>query len=224
MSWHYSQALEAAFSEASSLDGEQSVPLKSTGTDATVSLPARTKDCSRPFRSGTTLRHSMVGHGEALLMWFLAGFPVSPIAKQLRPDVLRMISGRKCGGSWQMSLPGTYLRRTLHRRPSMPRLTTSKRWVTPSDVFPLPRQTWVQTTFGGDIGYVHTPTTKANYAATSMQKWPVCKAYVRAFGRPSPLIEEWLMAWPEGWSDTAPLATDKFQSWLQRHGACSASS
>lgn len=97
-------------------------------------------------------------------------------------------------------------------------------WVTKPDAFPCPRRTWVVTTFGHGIGFVHTPTTKANYAAISMQKWPGCRAYVRAFGRPSPGVEEWLMGWPDGWSDTQPLATGKFQSWLQRHGACSASS
>jgi DNA (cytosine-5)-methyltransferase 1 len=37
---------------------------------------------------------------------------------------------------------------------------------------PLARLTWVQTTFGSGIGYLHTPTTKANYCADSMQKWP----------------------------------------------------
>ena len=64
-------------------------------------------------------------------------------------------------------------------------------------------------------------TTKANYAASSMQKWPSCRAFVRAFGRPSPEVHEWLMAWPNGWSATSPLARDRFQSWLQQHGACS---
>jgi hypothetical protein len=41
MSWHYSQALEAAFSEASSLDGERSVQLRSTGTDGIAFSHAR---------------------------------------------------------------------------------------------------------------------------------------------------------------------------------------
>jgi hypothetical protein len=30
---------------------------------------------------------------------------------------------------------------------------------------------------------------------------------------------EWLMGWPEGWTDLRPLATDKFQQWLRAHGA-----
>ena len=29
---------------------------------------------------------------------------------------------------------------------------------------------------------------------------------------------EWLMGWPEGWTDLKPLETDKFQKWLDAHG------
>lgn len=97
------------------------------------------------------------------------------------------------------------------------RQPTAPRWVTKPRCFPYPRQTWVRTTFGKDFGYLHTPTTKANYAARSMQKWPSARNFVKVFGRPSPAIHEYLMAWPDGWSDTAPLETGKFQSWQQRH-------
>jgi hypothetical protein len=27
-----------------------------------------------------------------------------------------------------------------------------------------------------------------------------------------------VMGWPEGWTGLAPLVTDKWQSWLRRHG------
>ena len=33
----------------------------------------------------------------------------------------------------------------------------------------------------------------------------------------TPKCAEILMRWPEGWSDLKPLATDKIQSWLQKH-------
>ena len=92
----------------------------------------------------------------------------------------------------------------------------SARWVTKPTCFPFQRQTWVLTMFGSDIGYLHTPTTKANYAAASMQKWPSARAFVKVFGRPNPAIHEWLMGWPEGWSDIRPLETDKYRLWQQR--------
>jgi hypothetical protein len=37
----------------------------------------------------------------------------------------------------------------------------------------------------------------------------------------NPEFSEWLMAWPIGWTDLKPLATDKFQQWLRSHGVCS---
>ena len=37
-------------------------------------------------------------------------------------------------------------------------------------------------------------------------------------GALNPPWVEWLMGWPLGWTDLKPLATDRFQSWLQQHG------
>lgn len=129
-----------------------------------------------------------------------------------------MIYGRKCGESWQRQLPGTYLPRTSKDAQSTEQPMSSTRWVTKPAALPLPRQTWVRTTKGPGIGYVHTPTETANYSAPSMQKWPGCRAFVRVFGKPTPRNAEWLMGWPIGWSDLARLAPDRFRSWLRRHG------
>jgi hypothetical protein len=37
-------------------------------------------------------------------------------------------------------------------------------------------------------------------------------------GQLNPTWVEWLMGWPLGWTDSAPLGTDKFQAWLDSHG------
>ena len=37
-------------------------------------------------------------------------------------------------------------------------------------------------------------------------------------GKLNPTWVEWLMGWPLGWTDLKPLATDKFQRWLDAHG------
>lgn len=52
-------------------------------------------------------------------------------------------------------------------------------------------------------GAVHTPTTKANFAAPSMQKWPSCRRYVEAFGgqKITPEQFEFLMLYPIGFTD-----------------------
>lgn len=219
MSWHFSRALVADYSQASSSAGELSAPLKSTGTDGAYFSPARTTAPSSPSRSGTTSAPSTDSNGEDVLTWYLAVFPAKPIPRRLEAKRLRTISGRKCDGSWQMSLPGTYLPRTSPGERLTRPATTLRRWVTRPAQFPFPRRTWVLTTNGGDIGFVHTPTATANYAAPSMQKWPGCRAFVQAFGAPSPEAHEYLMGWPRGWTDLKPLETDRWQSWLRRHGA-----
>lgn len=204
--------------QAESLAGEPCAPLKLTGTDGPAYSPARTTAASSPSQYGTTSAHSTGSPGEAALAWFLAGSPVKPIPRQLRAARLQTISGRKCDGSWQMRLPGTYLPRTSKSARSMPQPTTSRRWVTKPAALPFPRRTWVLTTFGADIGYLHTPTATANYSAPSMQKWPNCRAFVKVFGQPTPESHEYLMDWPIGWSGLKPLETAKWQSWLSLHG------
>jgi hypothetical protein len=37
-------------------------------------------------------------------------------------------------------------------------------------------------------------------------------------GPPNPEWVEWYMGWPIGWTALEPLATDKFQQWLNSHG------
>lgn len=73
----------------------------------------------------------------------------------------------------------------------------------------LPR--WVRRILGSDIGVLHTPTTKANQCARSMQKWPSCRRLTAVFGRLTPDIQDWMMGIPCGLSDTGRLETDKCQ-------------
>ena len=217
MSWHYSRALEAEFSQAAYSAGEQSAPLSSTGTDGPCSPPARMTAALSPSPSGTTCGPLTGSRGEAALTSYREAFPVRRIPRRLEAATSRMISGRKCGESWQRSLPGTYLPRTSSDAQSTARPTNWNRWVTAPAPLPFRRQTWVQITFGNGTGYLHTPTATANYASPSMQKWPNCREFVRVFGSPSPGNHEWLMGWPFGWSGLRPLETDRFQLWLQWH-------
>lgn len=218
MSWHFSQALEAEYLEASCLDGEP-LPLWSSmpfAPDDSCSDKMKATCHRSPF--GMMYVPLMDGHGKALLTWYREGFHVKDIPPQLREKTMQMISGRKCGGSWQMSLPGTYQPKTSAERQLSKRQKTSLKWVTPSTASSYPRRTWVLTTFGNDTGFVHTPTCTANYAAKSMQKWACAREFTRVFGRPTPTNHEWLMGWPIGWSGCEPLETDRFQSWQQQHG------
>jgi len=218
MSWLYSRALVVEYSEANCLDGALFVELKLIRTPQVYSSLAKMTDYSRPSRFGMMSAPLTESHGDALLMWYLAGFRAKPTARQLLGETMQTISGRKCDGSWQMSLPGTYLPRTSADDQLKRQRPTASRWVTKPNAFPYPRKTWVQTMLGSDIGYLHTPTCTANYTAQSMQKWPSARAFTAVFGIPTPMNHEWLMGWPIGWSDLEQLAMDKYQSWLQQHG------
>jgi len=80
----------------------------------------------------------------------------------------------------------------------------------------------------GNGGLMPTPTTSDAKGASAKRffKSQSYKGNLREFLRdgisdgqyPHPSVSEWMMGWPSGWSALAPLATDKFQSWLQQHG------
>lgn len=76
MSWHFSRALGAAYSAATSSAGGASAPSSSTPTPDPSSLTAKTTAACHPSPSGMTSAPSTGGPGEGLLTWFLAGFPV----------------------------------------------------------------------------------------------------------------------------------------------------
>lgn len=46
-----------------------------------------------------------------------------------------------------------------------------------------------------------TPTAKANHDSPSMAKWPAYALYHRTAGRTTPRLWEWMMGFPDGWTD-----------------------
>ena len=102
MSWHYSQALEEAYSAASCGDGGQSVPSNGMPTHGTFWSPGKTTDALKPSRSGMTFRPSTDAHGEAVLMWCLAASPAKtspPLAKVPESTASEAV----CGNTWRES-------------------------------------------------------------------------------------------------------------------------
>lgn len=68
-----------------------------------------------------------------------------------------------------------------------------------------------------------TPTatnTKANHMrGDDKGKEREARSYgVQGGGQLNPPWVEWLMGWPEGWTDLKPLETAKYQRWLHSHG------
>ena len=217
MSFHFSQALAADCLERGFSASDLSAQSKTTSKLSKCSNSGKTTDAYRHSLSGMKSPRLTACHGEGVLTWYLAAFPAKHSALRHLDATMLTTFGRRCGASWQMLLPGTCSPKTSTGKPSKKRQKTAGLWAIKPERYPLARLTWVVTTFGSDIGYLHTPTTKANYSAASMQKWPAARAFVQAFGKPSPSNQEWLMGYPAGWTDTAPLAMDKFHSWRRAH-------
>lgn len=76
------------------------------------------------------------------------------------------------------------------------------------------KKTWIKQTFGEQFGYVHTPTTMANYSAPSMMKHQSCRNFVTVFGKPTPHNAEYLMGFPIGASSLTPLNTNNIEKWV----------
>lgn len=58
--------------------------------------------------------------------------------------------------------------------------------------------TWIKRKYGANKGFVHTPTTMANYSCPSMMKHSGCRNYNEIFGKPTVRDAEYLMALPIG--------------------------
>ena len=74
MSWLFSQALVEEYSEASSLDGEQSAQSNGSHTQLAYCAPDKMTAFSKLSRFGMTYKPLTATHGEALLMSYLEAF------------------------------------------------------------------------------------------------------------------------------------------------------
>ena len=163
MSWLFSRALVAAYSEASCSAGGQSAPSNATPTPQAYCAPDRMTDFSRPSRFGMTFAPLTANHGEALLTWFLEGFParifpllaVVPVSVASGPGSGKSLRGSfakfdRATSSWktrQLSLLGG----------SIPFSGTWPRWGTMRNGECWERQTWERRTKGTGSGLLPTP-------------------------------------------------------------------
>ncbi len=221
MSWLFSQALAEEYSADTSLAGEQFAQLNVMPTPHKFSRNDKTMEFSSLSRFGLTCAVLTESHGEELLTSYLADFHARHLAKHQEEELLQKACGQKCVESLVKLSQVLSLQKTSLKTLSPSPQPTSLQWVTKPGRFNFPRKTWVLTTYGKDFGYLHTPTTKANYSAESMQKWESARNFTIAFGIPTPQNQSWLMGFPLGWIGTEPLEMHKFQSWLQLHSAFS---
>jgi len=102
MSWLFSQALVAAYSEANSSDGKQSAPSSGTPMPQAYCAPDKMTAFSRHSQFGMTFKPSTEIHGEELLMWFREAFLAKTSAVQEREQESTE-SVAQCGDTWHES-------------------------------------------------------------------------------------------------------------------------
>ena len=226
MSWLYSRALVAEYSAASCSDGEQSAPLNGRHTQLAYLQQGRMKAFSRLSRYGMTFKPLTADRGEELLMSYLAGFHAKTYQRQEKAQESQAI-GQVCGSTWQESLVmfdrsscSWKIHRSLFDEDLCQSLVTLPRWGMMQSGVVYQRLNVERITKGTEFGLLlPTPTChnakEGDYPAERNRRTPLLATHVG--GKIHPHFTEWMMAWPEGWTDLKPLETDRFQSWQQQH-------
>jgi hypothetical protein len=244
MSWLYSQALVAAFSEATCSDGEQSAQLSVMPTARRFWRSDKPMECSRFSQFGRTLNLLTASRGAELLISYLAAFPVRTSAS---PETMTesKASAAGCGARWRESF-------ARFDRDSSGWKTAQRSLLGDSESFSA---TWpVSGSMQSGVCYQQPPPVLIIFASgsgcsplvparsyatptASMHKgWSpnhnraesddrldyTIEREARAAGqsgRLNPAWVEWLIGWPIGWTGLQPLETDKFREWRLLHSA-----
>ena len=235
MSWHFSLALGAAYSEATGFSGgELSVPSKLTHFAATDSCSDKTKDTSHRSQFGTTFPPSTVGHGAELLRLFLGGSRAKTSAQSV-PRMVLKANKADCGSTW----PGSFVRfdrnMSLWKTAQLSLFADSEPY---SEIWP--RWGWMH---GGEcfhraplVPHIHEkecslwPTPRASFGKSGWGHGVPGNGRYRqdviercnAIGwAPSCEMLEAVLGIPIGWTGVGQLGMDRIQRWLREHSGCS---
>jgi len=226
MSWHFSQALVAAYSADTSSGGAPCAPLSWSRTHALFCAPDRMKAFSRLSRFGTTCEPLTDDLGAGVLTWCLADSLAKTSAQPAKAQESTE-SAAECGRTWPESF-ARWDRDTLSWRTPQCSLLEgldefSETWpqwgmMRAGECSVLP--TSVPSTNESESGLLPTPTAhnskEGNYPSEANRHTPLLATH--AGGKINPAWTEHLMGWPLGWTDLKPLETDRFQAWRRSHG------
>jgi hypothetical protein len=226
MSWLFSRALVAEYLGESCLDGEPSAQSSGSPTQQAYLPPDKMTAFSRLSRFGMTYKPLTEDRGEALLTSYLAAFHVktSPLPEKAQELTE---SAAECGDTWRASFvkydPDLSLWKThqcsllgdleefLETWPKWGSMRTGECWE---------QQMLEQNTNETEFGLWPTPTTPSgggNCGGSGAYKNAI-KNGTHIPHSINPNLYEWLMGWPQGWTDLKPLETDKSHCVLQPHG------
>ena len=239
MSWLYSQALVAAYWGENFSDGEQSAPLNGNPIQQAYCVPDKMTDFSRLSQFGMTFKPLTESRGKELLMLYLAGFHVQTSAQQEKTQKELTEKHRECGSTWRESFT-KYNQDTSSWKTHQCSLTedsteflgTWPRWGLMLDGACWVQKPLVLNTNVTVSGLWGTPTTSQDFKPVrklapseasgkhgTILVGSIGKEHPHLIGRYlKPLVTEYLMGWPIGWTDLKPLETGKCQFVQQQHG------
>jgi hypothetical protein len=245
MSWHFSQALVAEYLEATCLDGDAFAPSNGNPIPQAYLSPDRMKAFSRLSRFGMTCEPLTEDHGAAVLMWYLEGFPVRTYPQQEREQESTG-SDPGCGKKWHGSL-AKYDRDTCSWRTAQYSLLgdlelfseTWPRWGMMRNGECSERTISAELSNVKGFGYWPAPVKTDGFAGFSMgtmerkelgetrpsgAKIGTCLKWDRRAlpyvqkGKINPILHDWLMMFPLGWTALDVPAMHSFQRWCALHG------
>ena len=243
MSWHYSQALVVEYLAENCWGGEQFAQSKLKSIPDLYSSHGKTTEALTPSQYGKTCAPLTDDHGEDVLTWFRAAFPVRTSAQPERAQESTE-NDQGFGGRWRelsvkydRDLHSWKTHRCLWEEDLPWSSVTLPKWGTMQDGVCWEQMTVEDHTCENEFG--SWPTPRASMGM-SMKLETVAKCLDREFGASNledrltsllleqniplknlymhPSFVEALMGWPREWGELKPLETGKFRSWLQQHG------
>ena len=236
MSWHYLRVQEEESLQDVCSGGELLQPLKSKITHAEFYCNGKLMDFYLDSLSGTTFAHSMESLGEGKSMSSQAVFHARTLVPQEKEqDLTESVQdfGEKWQGSFAKYDPATHSLRTPQYslfEDSTEFCAILPKWGLMLNGELWEQQTLVQSTRGIEFGLSPnlppppskwpTPTTPSgggNCGGSGAYKNAI-KNGTHIPHSINPNLYEWLMGWPIGWTDLAPVVTGRWPFVPQQHG------
>jgi hypothetical protein len=225
-SLHCSLEQGGGYSVGTCSDGVRSALSSGNPTPQAFLSSDKMTEFSRLSRFGMTFKPLTEGLGEDVLTWFLAASRARTLAPQDAEPELTGIA-QECGDTWRgwlakydQHLCGWRTAQCSLIEGSEECLETFPRWGMTRNglLWEHPAlEPIMNATESGSL--LPTPTChnakEGAYPAEFTRNTPTLGA--RVGGKIHPEFTEWMMGWPQGWTDLRPLEMDKFQSaWLKR--------
>ena len=188
-------------------------------------------DACQSSQFGTTCEHSTESRGGDVLTLCAEASRAKTLAARERERALRA-SNLGCGGKcpeWFAKFnPNTYLwkiRQCFMFEDLEDPLSNWPKWGIMQDGECWEPMTPVFATTVKECGFLTTPSGTSNHGnnhvSGRLDEWgpgsnpfrgtPIGKLHC-------PRFEEWMMGWPDRWTEMTPYETAKFQQWLESHG------